>query len=123
MGKLNSSRQAAALYRRDLGRKKQLIRRKELSRLSSARRTELIAEYEAAPPDQLLIEQHVAAVLQRSRAWVQLRRLTGGGPVFLKDPAGAVRYRKFDVEAYKKRAFVPYRSTSEYEGSAKRSDE
>ena len=74
----------------------------------------LLAEYSAFPDDQPVNEVYAAARLQRSRAWVQLKRVTGGGPKFLRTDTGKIFYLKHELEAYLHRTLTGYESTSQY---------
>ena len=78
----------------------------------------LLAEYSAFPDDQPVSELYAAARLQRSRAWVQLKRVTGGGPKFLRTDTGKIFYLKRDVETYLSTSLTPFTSTSQYPRSA-----
>jgi molybdenum cofactor biosynthesis enzyme MoaA len=49
--------------------------------------------------EQLLKEREAAKILDISHRTLQKLRVTGGGPVFCKI-AGAVRYRRADLEAF-----------------------
>ena len=75
---------------------------------------ELLAEYSAFPDDQPVNEQYVAARIGKSRALLQLRRVTGGGPRFHRTDTGKIFYIKRDVEAYLAATLTAYNSTSEY---------
>ena len=94
----------------DEKRQRRAVQRK----LTSEQRRELIAEYSAAPADQALTELHLAARYQISRAWLQWKRVAGGGPRFHRTASGKIRYRKSDAEAFLAATLTPHSSTSEY---------
>lgn len=78
----------------------------------------LLADYLAFPEDQPVTEHYVAARLQKSRAWAQLKRVTGGGPKFYRTDTGKIFYRKADIEAYLAASLTGYHSTSQYPDAA-----
>ena len=75
---------------------------------------QLLAEYSTFADDQPVNEQYAAARLQKSRAWVQLKRVTGGGPKFCRTISGKIFYRKRDIEGYLASSLTAFDSTSEY---------
>ena len=75
---------------------------------------ELLAEYSEFPKDQPVNEQYTAARLGKSRALLQLRRCTGGGPKFYRTDTGKIFYIKRDVEAYLAASMTAHNSTAEY---------
>ena len=75
---------------------------------------QLLAEYSAFPDDQPMNERYAAARLQKSRAWMQLKRVAGGGPKFYRTETGKIFYRKADVEIYLAASLTGYESTSQY---------
>ena len=79
---------------------------------------QLLADYSAFPDDQPVTEHYVAARLQKSRAWVQLKRCTGGGPKFHRTDTGKIFYRKRDIEAYLSASLTSYENTSQYPDAA-----
>src|SRR3990170_4795818 len=80
-------------------------RRRELRQIPA--RT-LAADYVGFSDDQLINEKYVAARLQKSRAWVQWKRVAGGGPRFFRTDTGKILYRKADVEAYLSASLTSY---------------
>ena len=96
----------------------QRARRRELRQIPSELLRELLAEYAGFPYDQPVSEKHVASRLQKSRAWVQLKRVTGGGPKFYRTETGRILYRKADVEKYLAASLTSYDSTSQYPDAA-----
>ena len=80
--------------------------------------TQLLAEYSAASNDQPFPETHAAARLQKSRAWMQWRRMSGGGPRFQRTTTGKILYRKADVEAFLAGQLTAYENTSQYPNAA-----
>ena len=78
----------------------------------------LLADYAAFPEDQPVNEQYAAARLQKSRAWVQLKRVTGGGPKFLRSDTGKIFYLKSAIEAYLSASMKSYDSTAQYPDAA-----
>ena len=93
---------------------KQRARRRELRQIPSELLRQLLADYAMFSDDQPVSEKHVAARLQKSRAWLQLRRVTGGGPKFHRTDTGRILYRKADVEKYLAASLTGHDSTSEY---------
>ena len=89
-------------------------RGRELSQIPSELLRRLLAEYAAFSDDQPVSEKHVASRLQKSRAWVQLKRVTGGGPKFQRTQTGKIFYLKRDVEGYLASSLTAFDSTSEY---------
>ncbi len=89
-------------------------RRRELRQIHSEFLRQLLADYAAFASDQPVSEKHVAARLQKSRAWVQLKRCSGGGPKFHRTDTGKIFYLKRDVEAYLRVSLTPFESTSQY---------
>jgi hypothetical protein len=81
---------------------------------------QLLAEYASFPDDQPVNEQYGAARLQKSRAWMQLKRVKGGGPQFQRTDTGKIFYFKRDVEDYLAASLRSYESTSQYPDQAKR---
>jgi len=81
---------------------------------SAPSRALLLAEYSAFPIDQPVNEQYAAARLQKSRAWLQLKRVAGGGPKFYRTDTGKIFYLKRDVEAYLAASLTGYENTSQY---------
>lgn len=75
---------------------------------------QLLAEYLAFPDDQAVAEPYAAARLGYSRAWLQLKRGTGGGPRFNRTRSGKIRYVKLDVERYRAEDLTAFDSTSQY---------
>ncbi len=94
-------------------------RRAKQRKISSDKRRELLAEYVAAPDDQPLTELHAAARLQKSRAWLQWRRGSGGGPKFYRSDTAQIRYIKRDIEAYLSASMTSYDNTSQYADAAR----
>ena len=78
----------------------------------------LLAEYTAFPEDQPVNEKYGAARLQKSLAWMQLKRVTGGGPKFHRTETGKIFYIKRDLEAYLHRTLTGYDNTSQYPDAA-----
>ena len=101
-----------------LTKSQQRERRKQQRKIPSARLCELLAEYHAGSDDQPFTELHAAARLRRSRAWLQLRRVSGGGPRYLRTPSGRVYYRKGDIERYLEETLKAFDSTSQYPQAA-----
>jgi hypothetical protein len=79
---------------------------------------QLLAEYLAFPDDQPVSEYFGAARLQKSRAWFQLKRITGGGPKFYRTSTGKIFYIKRDIETYLSASLTGYESTSQYPKAA-----
>ena len=77
-------------------------------------KAQLLAEYLALPEDQPVPEQYAAARLNYSRAWTQLKRVSGGGPKFHRTDTGKIFYIKRDVEAYLSASLTGYDNTSQY---------
>jgi hypothetical protein len=80
---------------------------------ASLLRERLRAEFYAAPDDALLGQDLVAVALGRSTAWCEMKRLTGGGPQYLKLGRRCL-YRKSAVLRHIAEYSTPVRSTSEY---------
>ena len=93
-------------------------RRRELRQIPSHLLRQLLTEYRDYTDDQIVSEKHVAARLQMSRAWVQLKRVTGGGPKFHRTATGKIFYLKRDVEAYLAGSLTAFDSTSQYPNAA-----
>lgn len=91
-----------------------------MSKFKTAPKTtaQLLAEYSAFPDDQPVNEQYAAARLQKSRAWMQLKRVSGGGPKFQRTDTGKIYYIKRDIEAYLSASLTGYESTSQYPSAA-----
>ena len=79
---------------------------------------QLLVGYDLLPADQPITEHVAAARLQMSRAWLQLKRVTGGGPKFQRTSTGMIRYIKRDVESYLSASLTPFESTSQYPDAA-----
>lgn len=103
---------------RKLTKSQQRERRKQLRKIPSSRLCELLAEYHAGSDDQPFTEVHTAARLQRSRAWMQLRRVTGGGPKFHRTSTRKIFYIKRDIERYLEETLKAFDSTSQYPQAA-----
>src|SRR3990167_10407867 len=86
-------------------------RRRELRQISARA---LLADYVGFSDDQPVNEKYAAARLQKSRAWVQWKRVAGGGPKFCRTDTGKILYRKADVEAYLSASLTSYDNTSQY---------
>ena len=80
-------------------------------------RSTLRVEFDSAPEDALLTQRHVAAWLEKSEGWCELRRTAGGGPPYLK-LGRSVRYRKRDVLAWLNDVAIAATSTSQYPAPA-----
>src|SRR3990167_159228 len=75
---------------------------------------QLPAGSDLPPADQPITEHVAAARLQMSRAWLQLKRVTGGGPKFWRTSTGMIRYIKRDIESYLSASLTSFESTSQY---------
>lgn len=75
----------------------------------------LLADYVGFSDDQPINEKYAAARLQKSRAWMQWKRVAGGGPKFCRTDTGKILYIKRDVEAYLAATLTAHNSTSEYQ--------
>jgi hypothetical protein len=73
----------------------------------------LRAEFWPAPLDALFDRSTVAAALNRSNAWLEMKATAGGGPPFLKF-GRRVLYRKRDVLAWLDKNSISASSTSSY---------
>jgi predicted DNA-binding transcriptional regulator AlpA len=74
---------------------------------------DLIARGAPQDPDQLLSTIEVAQWLGCSRQWLELQRMKGGGPQFLRISRRRIRYRRSDVAGWlSQRA---HSQTGEYE--------
>jgi hypothetical protein len=92
-------------------------RRARQRKITPDQRRELLAEYIASPDDQPLTELHAATRLQKSRAWLQWKRVAGGGPQFCRTDTGKIFYIRRDVEAYLSSSLTAHNSTSEYQAA------
>ena len=95
-----------------------MAKAKARAKYSSKDRARLLAEYTAFPEDQPVNEKYGAARLQMSRAWMQLKRVAGGGPKFHRTETGKIFYLKRDLEAYLHRTLTSYDNTSQYPDAA-----
>lgn len=75
---------------------------------------QLLADYSAFPNDQFVNEQYTAARLGMSRAWLQWKRVAGGGPRFYRSNTGQIRYLKSDIEKHLAATLTAHNNTSEY---------
>jgi len=91
---------------------KKHARRRELRQIPARA---LLADYVGFSDDQPINEKYGAARLQKSRAWMQWKRVAGGGPRFFRTDTGKIVYRKADIEAYLAATLTPHNSTSEYQ--------
>lgn len=89
-------------------------RRSQLRRIPFELLRQRLAEYTSFPDNQPVTERHVAARLQKSRAWVQMKRVTGGGPRFHRTDTGKILYLKKNIEAYLAVSLTAFDSTSQY---------
>ena len=79
---------------------------------------QLLSDYSAFSDDQPVNESFAAARLQKSRAWLQLKRVAGAGPRFHRTETGKIFYLKRDLEAYLHRTLTGYDNTSQYPDTA-----
>lgn len=89
-----------------------------MARKTARTPAELLTEYSAFPDDQPVNEHYAAARLGMSRAWVQWKRVTGGGARFQRTDTGKIFYIKRDIEAYLAANLTSYESTSQYPKAA-----
>ncbi len=90
---------------------KDRARRRELRQIPARA---LLADYVGFSDDQPINEKYAAARLQKSRAWMQWKRVAGGGPKFHRTDTGKILYRKADIESYLSASLTSYSNTAEY---------
>lgn len=78
-----------------------MSRETKLDRMSDAQKAAEAIKYWTAPDEAVFSQEVLAIVYERSIAWFQLKRCTGGGIPFSKrEGTRAILYKKSDAIAY-----------------------